>query len=515
MNEPEYPNRNVPVAANAAGFPMMPSEQMLFVRQVRQESNLRDYVSLFFKHKRMIVASFIALSILGCALALIYKEVIYTPRFEARSSILVKFGWENYYPDPSLKKSQVPAINQAEMLGAEMSILQSRDLKQKVISALTPQAIFPGLSSGKLSGLSQQDMALLLLDKYLKVEPEKGSNVIDVTFDGTNPQSAAAVVNQLVGDYIDKRGEIYKDPKSALFLQNKVDYYRQKLAQSLDNMKAFSERTKIYAFDQQRKMLLEQRSKLTGGINDTANQINEVQQTIAELQKELKAIPKAQLTAAASDRAGDAQSKLLGLKLQEQSLTAKYRGNNPLIANVRAQIATVEKYIKKNASDNPDIAPADPVYQELQKQILDNKAKLAALNAKYTGIQGQLARANSDLKSFEANESQYRTLAAIVSSDKRIYDDYQQKLGEANAYNELGRDKMTSVSVIEPAAAPIAPVNPPKPLALLLAGAIVFALLASLGLAYMLELNKQGMTTAMEVEKKLELPVLMTVPLRN
>ena len=514
MAESGHLDRNVPVASHAASPPALQSERMLLVREVRPASNLRDHLSTFFKHRKTITLSFLVLSILGCVSAVVYKEVIYAPKFEARSSILIKFGWENYYPDPSLGKREGPVVNQEEMLGAEISILKSRDLKEKVISALTPEAIFPSLAKSSSTGISKQDNALLLLDKNVTVEVAKG-NVIDVTFDGTNPQSAAEVVNQLVSNYIDKRSEIYKDPKSALFLQNKVDFYEQKLAESQNNLKVFSRRTNIIAFDQQRKMLIERRSNLNIEFSNTANLVKEVEQTIAELEKELKAIPQAELTAAASDRAGDAQSKLLGLKLQEQALTAKYKGYNPLIANVRAQIATVENYIKKNSSDNPRIAPADPVHQEGQKTLLGKKAQLSALNVRYTGTQSQLGEINKELQFFEANENQYRALESAVSSNKRMYDDYRRKLEEANVYNELGRDKMTSVSVIEPAAAPVSPINPPKPLVLLLAGAIVSALLLSLGMAYMLEVNKQVMSTPTEAEKRLGLPVLITIPIKD
>jgi uncharacterized protein involved in exopolysaccharide biosynthesis len=515
MSDFQYGDQNVPVISTPAPSPALESDRLLMVREVSQANNLRDYLSIFFKHRKTIVVSFLLLSLLGCAAAIVYDKFIYAPKFEARSSILVKFGWENYYPDPSLGKRDAPAVGQSDMLGAEMSILNSRDLKEKVISALSPEAIFPSLAGTKPTGISKQDEALLLLDKDLKVKSSTKGGIIDVTFDGPNPQSAAAVVNQLVNDYIDKRGDVYRDPQSALFLQNKVDYYKQKLAESLNNMKAFSAKTRIIDFDQQRQMLLEQRSKLGMALDDTANQIKEVGQTIDELSKELKAIPQSELTAAASDRTGDAKSKLLGLRLQEQALTAKYKGNNPLIDGVRAQIAMVESYMKQNASDNPTIAPADPVYQEIQKQILANKAKLSALNVEYTGVQGQLEKMNKDLQVFESNENQYRMLAAAISSNQQIYGDYQRKLEQAKVYNELGRDKMTSVSVIEPAAAPLSPVNPPKPLILLLIGAIVFAVCASLGLAYILELNKAVMSTPMEVEKKLGLPVLITLPIKD
>lgn len=74
---------------------------------------------------------------------------------------------------------------------------------------------------------------------------------------------------------------------------------------------------------------------------------------------------------------------------------------------------------------------------------------------------------------------------------------------------------MTSVSVIEPASVPVVPVNPPKPLMLLIAAAVAASLVGSLGIAYMLELGKQVMSTAMEAERKLDLPVLVTIPIKN
>ena len=66
------------------------------------------------------------------------------------------------------------------------------------------------------------------------------------------------MVNQLVGFYIDKRTEIYKDPKWVLFLEKKADEYQQKFADSENKLRIFREETKIVSFDEQRTMLLNQ-----------------------------------------------------------------------------------------------------------------------------------------------------------------------------------------------------------------------------------------------------------------
>ncbi len=502
------PDRSVMVAADAVPpSPVLKAEHAPSAQQVRLAANLRHHLSIFSKHKRVIIVSFVLLSFLFGGLAFVYHKWLYTPKFEARSSIMVKFGWENFYPDPSLGKRQNFAISQNEMLGAEMSILDGRELKEKVVSAMTPEGIFPQLAKEKITGMSKQDVALLLLDKYLKIKSSYGS-IIHVTFEGATPQICASVVNQFVNDYIDKRSEIYKDPKMTLFLQNKAEYYRQKLAQSLANMKAFSDRTQIYDFNNQRNTLLTQRASLSVELNKMSNEMKGLQETTAELQKELKAIPKSTDMAAGVVGQGDSpEAKLLALRMQEFQLRQKYKDNSPVIANIRAQIAYEQKLLKKNAQ-NPNVASANPVYQDIQKQIIDNKAKLSEMSVVYTGTQAQLGRINDELKAFEADENQYRTLEAAVASDRQVYNNYRQKVEEANVYNELGRDKMTSVSVIEPASPPIAPINPPKPLPLLFGAAIVFALACSVGIAYALETYMQVMNTGIRAEMRVDLSVL-------
>ncbi len=516
MSNIDFPDQNVPVPSHAAGSPALQSERMLLVRQASPTNNLRDYLSIFFKHKTSIIVAFVVISIIGIALAFVYKKWIYEPKFEARSSLLVKTGWENYSPDLSLEKRQGSPVNQADVLGSEISILQSRELKEKVISSLKPGNIFPQLAKAPYEGHSNNDAALALMEKHLVVSPEKRGNIIDVVFDGNDPSRLAPVVNLLVSYYIDKRTDIYKDPKAVLFLEKKADEYRQKLLESEDRLKAFRQETKIVSFDEERDMLLKRRSDLAGTLTATANGIKEIEEKIAEFEKQLASIPKTATTATAYDMTKDAGGKLLNLQLQEQELVAKYKEDNRLIANIRAQIAMVKEYLEKNSANaKPGAAPADPVYQDVQKQILSNKVELGASKIRYAALEKELGELNAQIQAFEALGNRYKELTRDLSANEENYRGYRQKLEEARIYDELDRQKMTSVSVLEPAGVPIAPVNPPKPFILLIAAAIGAAILGSFGIAYMRELAKQVMSTAMEVERKLDLPVLITIPIRN
>ncbi len=492
--------------------PALNSERMYLIREDSPTNGLRDYLTIFFKHKIGVLVSFLFFAILSVSGVLVYAHFIYTPRFEAKSSLLVKAGWETNSPEFSLENRRDTSINPADLIASEARILESTDLKERVVNSLKPENIFPELAKEPVPGLSNSDAAILRLEKDLSVVSGKRGNVIDVVFIGSDPAKAAAVVNLLVGFYIDKRREIYKDPKSVLFLEKKADEFRQKLADSENRLKIFREETKIVAFDEQRTMLLNRRSNLIADLNSTGSQIKEVQEKISELEKQLGSVPKTMTTAGASERKADAESKLLGLQLQEMELVAKYKEDNRLVANMRDEIKMVQNHIESQAKNRkPGAAPPDPVYQDIEKQFLQNKAELSALKVRNIAIEQQLQELNAEIQTFEARENKNKELLREVSSNDEKYRTYRQRFEEAKVYDELDRQKMTSVSVIEPAVAPIVPVNPPKPLILLIAIALVGSILGSLGIAWLREHFDEGMSTPSEAERRLGIPVLITI----
>ncbi|MHC1725256.1 MAG: GumC family protein [Syntrophobacteraceae bacterium] len=506
----------VPVPSHGAPPPALTSESMLLLRGGdSQSSSFRDYLSIFFKRKFSVFVSFMLLSIISVSGVLAYTYLIYTPKFLAKSLLLVKSGWENYSPDFSLENRRTQSVNQTDLIGSEARILESRDLKERVINTLKPENIFPELGKKPIPGLSNGEAALIMLEKDLLVTAGKKGSVIEVGFTGTDPGRSAAVVNQLVHFYIDKRSEIYKDPKSVLFLEKKADEFRQKLADSENRMRAFREETKIISFDEQRTMLLNQRSNLIGSLNGAASQIKEVQERITELEKQLTQVSKTTTTAGATERRAEADSKLLALQLQEKELVAKYKEDNRLVTNIRDQIQMVKEHIEGQAKkDKPGVAPPDPVYQDIQKKVMENRAELSALKIRHSSAEQQLQNLNAEIQTFEARENRNKELLREIASNDEKYRTYRQRLEEAKIFDELDRQKMTSVSLIEPATAPLIPVNPPKPLILLIVGALVASLIGSLGLAYLREQMKQGMSTPTEAERRLKLPVLISIPVK-
>lgn len=486
------------------------SERTAFGRNKQVSNTVRDYLSLFFKYKTWICIVFcfiVVASVVG-----IYS--FYTPRYMAKSNLLVKFGWENYSPDlTSSESKRFSTINQAEMIQSEVRILRSRDQINRVLTVLKPETIYPSLAVRSEPGVTNAEVAAFSIERDLNIVPAKG-NVIEVSLTGTNPQGITAVVNQLVSIYIDKRSEIFSDPKSALFLQQKADEYAQKLTASENRLKTFRNETKIVSFEEQRRLLVDQRSYLDQKLNDCEAQIKQLTEKIAEYDKQMKDVPE-QVSDARSGlalRITPTEQKLLDLKIQEQVLLSRYKEDNRLLQGVREQIKLAEEYLERQSKLKP-AEMTNPVWENIQSSSLSSKAELRASKIKETTLQRQITDLEARMQAFEGLEQKNNELIRDVTSNEEKLRSYRQKLETARIQDELEHQKMTSVSIIERASIPVIPINPLR-LPILIPAVLAIAILGSFGSCFILQLLSHGIGTPTDAEKRLGIPVLIAVPIK-
>jgi uncharacterized protein involved in exopolysaccharide biosynthesis len=96
-----------------------------------QKENLRDFLTIFFKHRAKI------LTIFSVVLAMVtLASFVATPIYEAKSSLLVKYGRE-YMNQSQVGNSQpMMSLNREEIINSEIQILKSPDLAKRVIETI-------------------------------------------------------------------------------------------------------------------------------------------------------------------------------------------------------------------------------------------------------------------------------------------------------------------------------------------------------------------------------------------
>src|SRR3989304_10468032 len=98
-------------------------EQKELIEKQKKTGSLRDFMSILFKHKQKILVVFLA-----TVATVTVGSFLIPPTYEAKSSLLVKFGREYIYrPEVGERVSSdmrplIP-LNQEEVINSEIQIL--------------------------------------------------------------------------------------------------------------------------------------------------------------------------------------------------------------------------------------------------------------------------------------------------------------------------------------------------------------------------------------------------------
>ena len=479
--------------------------------QPYQTSSLRDFLTVLFKHKNTILIIFFTV-----VATVTIGSFLLSPTYEAKSSLLVKFGREYIYSSEvgeRVPDMRIVPLNQEEVINSEIQILTSRDLIEKVITTLKVENIYPDLAKNPPGRFTPLEAAIEQFEKTLSVEGIKKSNVIQVSFQHKDPRIAAKAVNLLVDFLKEKHLQVYSDPKSS-FLEQQLLTYEQSLIESQNQLKDFKQKYRVFSLEEQRTLLLKQRTDLDSTLKTAQNQVKELQNRLSSLKNQMQTVSKDVPLYSETERyktIDDAKTQLLTLQLREQQLLQKYNENTPLVVNVRKEITIVQGFIKEQEEDLKGKVRTGQniVYQDLEREIIKTQAELSSQEAKRAALQGQIAQLDIEIPNLDLRENELENLKRDMSSNERNYKTYLEKVEEARISDDLNRQKMANISVIQTASVPPKPIKPRKRLNIALS--IVLGAVAGLGLAFFSEYTSQGLSTPESVERRLGLPVLATI----
>ncbi|HJV66438.1 MAG TPA: GNVR domain-containing protein [Geomonas sp.] len=477
----------------------------------RRNDNLRSTLAILFKHKVKILTVFcvvVATATIGSFL----RPNLY----ESKSSILVKIGRE-YLNRPELGNAGAGIwVSQEEMNNSEIQILTNRDLIKQVIAAIGVDKLYPELVKGAPSKVPPVEVAADLFSANLKVAAVKKSNVIEISFKNRDASIAARAVNTLVEKYTDKHLQVFSGTKPA-FMEEQLNAYAEKLRNTEDSLQKFKQQHGVFALDDQRKLLLTQRTDLDSSLKATEDSIAELQKRLGALKGQTRRISEsdAGFTPTERDRIViDARSKLLTLQLEEQELLKKYTESNQLVVNIRKEIKIVNSFLQEQEREiSRKVKSANPVYQNVQIELNKAEADYHAQQAKADTLRVQLREVDGALQSLDSREKEIQQLKREQTINEKNYQNYADRAEEARIADDMNRLKLANVSVIEKAAPPISPVSPKRPR--IIALGVILGAMAGVGLAFVAEFATQSFSTPESVEGRLGLPVLAAIPYRE
>lgn len=307
-------------------------------RQLQHDSGVHLDDILFALFKRKSTVLFCALLGIIAAVAL-YS--LWPASYESRAKLLVRYVLERSGVDPvEAEKAVTASSNEGDrVIGAEVEILTSWDLAVQVADAIGPKRL----------GASSKEAAAMNVLSGLKVVPDKGSNIIFISYKNHDPQMATAVLQELLSRYFVKHLEVHRSAGAFDFVTQQTDQLRTRLSQTEDALQALKEKTGIVSLKEGREALTAEQGKTREALNaaeaDLAEKQAVVRQTGEIKAKRWKANEEAD-KAPASGRA-----RLAGAEAKVDSLKSRLHDIEQRIKELSEVAPQIEDLERKRAMD--------------------------------------------------------------------------------------------------------------------------------------------------------------------
>jgi uncharacterized protein involved in exopolysaccharide biosynthesis len=489
--------------------------------------SLRDFLHLLFKRKVQILICFFATTFVVTIATFLIQST-----YEAKAQILVKIGRQNLYLPPNSANGHFINYSRDDQINSEIELLKSRSLAQKAINALGPEIIlgakskvgklFDTFSKIKTQFFSREQTDTSLEDAVLKFEQSlsvigvKKSEVIVIKFKHQDPDTAALIVNTLVDLYLDEHLLIHRNPQTHSFFEEQSQVLKDKLTHAEEKLKSFKKDNNLTDLDEQQRLLLNHISNLQSELNSTlslqAETENRIHQISRQLDKTAKTVPQWEEVDHSPILINDLKAKLVELKLKEKEFSTKYTPQSRRLKNVKEEIAILQNNLAKMESKRYGKSRVGPnaTSEKLQNELFRNQAESKALAAKKETQSSQLADYQSKLDLLNQMAVKLNHLEQAVDLNRQNHRLYLAKIEESRISDAMDNKKISNVSLMEPALAPLKPESPKKLFNLIIG--FFMGAFGGLGLAFLIEFFDDSLENPEQAEIILKLPVLASVP---
>jgi len=485
-----------------------PAQPASFFEQklLEQPLDLIVYWRSIHKHLWQILGLAGALTLLALAIVLMM-----TPIYRSTVTILIE---QNKAQVVSIKDVYNGMSDSLEYYQTQAEILKSaavaarvvKDMKLDTDPAFDPRQqpksmrarLYESLGLSKPEPWTQENIMSAIQETIMsnmRVEPVRRSQLIEVSYDAPDPVVAAKIANAIANAYIvsDMDARFQMTKKASDWLNEQLVTLRSNLDKSQQVLQDYRE--KAHMVD-------------TKGLAQmgAVRQIEDLTQSLVTARAQSAAAQNAYLQVSKA-KEGD----LASLPIVQQNVTVGR------LVELRSEAERkVAELSKRYGNDHPKMTAAQSelaqTKENLQRQI---KLVASSLERDYEAAKGNerviastMGKVKGSLYGVNRKEFQLQSLQRDVDANQGLYDMFMNRLKETAA----SRDNQTNVvaRVIDPATPDDRPIKPNKPA--ILAITLFMGLFIGVLIALLLERLDSTLKSPDDVEAKLGLPVLASLP---
>jgi capsular exopolysaccharide synthesis family protein len=324
----------------------------------------------------------------------------------------------------------------------------------------------------------------------LSVKRIPNTHLLEVSFESTDPQLAARILNAHLDNYIEQnyRSRYEQTADATKWLQSELDELRVKVRRSEDARIEYERNNQIWSVDDKSNVTTQRLSELNKALTD-AQSDSLKKESLFEYAKsgDVDVVPQIRDNALLLDM----ERKRGDLSIQYTDAVNQYGPNYPKVQRLQAQMKNLDAQMAQERKG---------IIEQLESDYREAKQHEDLLSR-------ALDQQKTEVNSMSEKMIQYNVLKREAEANKALYDSLETKLKEAQISSGL---KSSNIRVVDPATVPSTPARPAKTRNIALG--FLVGLVGGIGLALLREYLDNTVKTPDDIETLARLPSLAVVP---
>jgi uncharacterized protein involved in exopolysaccharide biosynthesis len=417
---------------------------------------LIDYFAALWRYKYRALA--VCLLAIGAGVAFI----VYMPKkYESEAKLFVRVGRENATLDPTVIKGDQISVNSSLSRETEINSivehLKSRGILQKALDKVQP------LDAAESD--IERERAYAKLKSRVQVTSPRQSTIIALTAKGDTPEEAQQIAASIIDIYLDEHLRVSRPTGSLAFLTDQAVRMRDEYDKALTDLRDAKNRGGMASIEGRRKGLEDQTSAVESQLHQVEAEHAAASARLKSKRGSIENLPKPLLKQLVGGMPNDGlaqmRDRLFQLQVQQEELRSKFSDNHPNVVSVNKQVIELTDILNRE----------DPEREQIIKTLCaEEEAKHAALTAHEKSLRTQLADLQKSLAALNEDEILVTQTTLKVKQLETKFMSYSANSEDARIDDALRTDKISNLSVIQPASLSPLAVFPQKATTLLIAG---------------------------------------------
>ena len=441
------------------------------------------------------------------ALVIVIRKPVYNAegkllfRREATTPILTGLG-KDVTALSSLREQVSP-------VDTEVEVIRTHEIASKTLALLD------------IKDSKGESVSLEYFIKKLKITATKATDLIQITYEDSDPIIAANVVNTLMKVYLDFAVERYRliASNALQFIDQEIPSAEEKVKRAERELSYFREKNNVVSLDE------EQRASVVFIFN-LKNELKTVQTQLADTETQFQTLKNrvgqepdralAMTNIVQSKGVQDALAEKQKLESQLVIESTRYQSSHPVIQALQNQLNAINKLLRERidlvqTNEVEGLVGNNQQTTSLQKELA---AQLVQMDIKYTGLVGQLRslldaeeQSKQRIDSLPKIEQSQRELLRNLNAAQLTYTNLRTKADELRIAENQNTGNATILSKAIPSKEPTGSTKTVS----MMAG-VLFGGLVSIATAIFLDSKDRSIQTLDDAIQAFKFPLIGEIP---